>query len=800
MRKLACDRTTGRTAARRGWVLVASVVMPFVAAASVSAADDRAASVFFESRIRPVLVEKCHQCHSNRSPKPKGGLLLDTRAGIRKGGNSGPAVVPGDLDASLLYQAISGSDGVDPMPPKGKLPAAVVADFRQWIKMGAPDPRDGPAGAAAIVTAGGSSAGVQSQSESDDWWSLRPLAKPAVPRLDPESAAWARTPLDAFVLSKLKEHGQHPSAEADRRALIRRLSFDLIGLPPEPEEVNRFLDDDAPGAYERLVDRLLSSPHYGERWARHWMDVVHFAETHGHDQDRIRPNAWPYRDYLIASFNRDTPYARFVQEQVAADALYPDEPGLTVALGMIAAGPWDESSLRDIRDDSIDRQIGYYIDRDDMVATVISTFSSVTIQCARCHAHKFDPISQDDYYSLQAVFAGVDKAERGYDADPAIARLRRMLTGEIKEAERRDLTLAGWLKAELGALPPQSLVFAAAAEFEPDAGHKPPGAPRPVHVLRRGDIHEPGKPALPGTLSCVAGLPARFAISPRDGESARRAALARWIVGPRNPLTWRSIVNRVWHYHFGRGLVATPNDFGRMGASPSHPELLDWMAATFLESGGSIKALQRLIVSSAVYRQSSQTDPSQAAHDADNSLLWRQNRHRLDAESIHDAILALAGRLDQTMGGPSVQQFHMSPGVHVTPVVDYAPYDWESPGAGRRSVYRFVFRTLPDPLFDTLDSADASQLTAVRNESTTALQALSLLNNPFVICQCEHMARRLEILAPDVPGRVRALFKLAYGRPAAADEQKMLAAYARRHGLENLCRLIVNSNEFLFLN
>ncbi len=258
----------------------------------------------------------------------------------------------------------------------------------------------------------------------------------------------------AFVLSKLKEHGQHPSAEADRRALIRRLSFDLIGLPPEPEEVNRFLDDDAPGAYERLVDRLLASPHYGERWARHWMDVVHFAETHGHDQDRIRPNAWPYRDYLIASFNRDTPYARFVQEQVAADALYPDEPGLTVALGMIAAGPWDESSLRDIRDDSIDRQIGYYIDRDDMVATVISTFSSVTVQCARCHAHKFDPISQDDYYSLQAVFAGVDKAERGYDADPAIARLRRMLTGEIKEAERRNLTLAGWLKAELAALPP----------------------------------------------------------------------------------------------------------------------------------------------------------------------------------------------------------------------------------------------------------------------------------------------------------------------------------------------------------
>jgi hypothetical protein len=762
------------------------------------ASDDRAGIEFFESKIRPVLVEKCHQCHSRSSAKPKGGLRLDTRAGIRKGGNSGPAVVPGDVEASILYQAITGSDGVDPMPPKGKLSPAVVADFRTWIKAGAADPREGPGDN--VPSAGSQLAKAPPQAQGLDWWSLRTHGKPAVPKLDSESAEWARTPVDAFVLAKLKEHGVRPSAEADRRTLIRRLSFDLTGLPPRPEEVEHFVSDDAPGAYERLVDRVLSSPHYGERWARHWMDVVHFAETHGHDQDRIRPTAWPYRDYLIDSFNRDTPYSRFVQEQIAADAIYPDEPRLTIALGMIAAGPWDESSLRDIRDDSIDRQIGFYIDRDDMVATVISTFSSVTIQCARCHEHKFDPISQDDYYSLQAVFAGVDKAERGYDIDPAIARLRRTLSSEIKKCEPRDKELTGWLAAELKALPPQSLVFAAAAEFEPDAGHKPPGGSRPVHVLRRGDIHQPGITAAPGTLSCVAGLPARFAIGPRDGESARRAALARWITDPKNPLTWRSIVNRVWHYHFGRGLVATPNDFGRMGAVPSHPELLDWLAATFLESGGSIHALDRLIVTSAVYRQSSQNNPQQAAQDGDNVWLWRQNRRRLDAESIHDAILALSGRLDQTMGGPSVQQFHMSAGVHVTPVVDYAPYDWESPGSGRRSVYRFLFRTLPDPFFDTLDSADSSQLTAVRNESTTPLQALALLNNPFVICQCRHTAGRLELLAAGVDGRVRSLIELAYGRPATPEEVNVLAVYARRHGLENLCRLVVNSNEFLFVN
>ena len=292
--------------------------------------------------------------------------------------------------------------------------------------------------------------------------------------------------------------------------MIRRLSFDLLGLPPTAEELARFLDDRSPDAYERLVDRLLASPHYGERWARHWMDLVHFAETHGHDQDRIRPNAWPYRDYLIDSFNRDTPYARFVQEQVAADALFPDEPRLAVAQGMLAAGPWDESSLRDIRDDSIDRLIGYYIDRDDMVTTVMSTFASATVHCARCHDHKFDPISQEDYYCLQAVFAGVDKAERGYDPDPALDRMRRQLKLEIKATEPRNPDLAAWLKAELAALPPQALVFAAASDFLPDDSHVPPGKPRPVHVLKRGDIRQPGKAAVPGTLSCVDGLPARF--------------------------------------------------------------------------------------------------------------------------------------------------------------------------------------------------------------------------------------------------------------------------------------------------
>jgi hypothetical protein len=621
-----------------------------------------------------------------------------------------------------------------------------------------------------------------------------------VPTVPPALAAWCRTPIDRFIAARLAEKGLHPSPEADRRTLIRRLSFDLVGLPPTPEEIAAFLEDRSPDAYERVVDRLLDSPHHGERWARHWMDVVHFAETHGHDQDRIRPNAWPYRDYLIAAFNRDTPYARFVQEQVAADALFPDEPALVVALGMIAAGPWDESSLRDIRDDSIDRQIGHYIDRDDMVATVMSTFVSATVHCARCHDHKFDPISQEDYYSLQAVFAGADKAERPYDPDPGLAESRRTLSAERDRVQAADPARAAWLSAELAALPPQKLVFAAASQFAPDAGHKPPAGPRPVHVLRRGDIHQPARAASPGTLGCIADLPARFTIPPGGDESARRAALARWLTEPRNPLTWRSIVNRIWHYHFLRGLVATPNDFGRMGATPSHPELLDWLAATFRDSGGSLKQLHRMIVTSAAYRQDSKDDPSSSAVDSDAMLLWRQRRRRLDAESIHDAILRISGALETTMGGPSVQQFALSPGVHVTPVVDYTRYDWDSPGASRRSVYRFLFRTLPDPFYDALDSADASQLTAVRNESTTPLQALVLLNNPFVLRHCEPFARRLERQQPDVDRRLATAFELAYGRPPTLEEAAVLKSYAQDHGWANLCRLLINSNEFLFVN
>jgi hypothetical protein len=786
---------------------------------------------FFEAKIRPVLVEKCYACHSARSPRPKAGLRVDTPDGLLRGGLSGPAVVPGKPEESLLIQAIAHEEDMAPMPPKGRLPDSVVSAFRNWVKMGAPDPRDG--GPSPTPSAATSAA-----PEPDDWWSLRPIVRPAVP----SPAGDDRSPVDVFLAEGLRDKGLTPAPEADRRTLVRRVAFDLTGLPPTPEEVEAFVTDDRPDAYDRLVDRLLASPAYGERQARFWMDLVHFAETHGHDQDRIRPNAWPYRDYLIESFNRDTPYARFVCEQLAADVIYPDEPRLTVALGFIAAGPWDESSLRDIREDSIDRAIGHYLDRDDMVATAVSTFVSTTVHCARCHDHKFDPIPTADYYALQAVFAGVDRADRAYDPDPTVHRTRRELTDHLKALRRHDpqalaalrspetvAETTAWrtalratpsyltrlnldptelavtvatrsLERQLSALPPPKLVYAGASDFAPDHSHKPAGGPRPVHILRRGDIHHPIAPAAPGALSCVAGLDARFAIADPVDEGARRAALARWITDPRNPLTWRSIVNRVWQEHFGRGLVDTPNDFGRMGSTPTHPELLDWLAAEFRDGGGSLKRLHRLIVTTAAYRRSTRHDPGAAEVDAENRRLWRQNRRRLDAEAVRDAILSAAGRLDRTMGGPSVQQFGMKPGVHVTPVLDYTAFDWDGPGSGRRGVYRFLFRTLPDPFMDSLDAADASQLTAARGESATALQALALLNNAFILRNAGHLARRLERQPGGLDDRVRSAFALTLGRPPSDDELRDWSDFAGGHGLAAACRLLFNSNEFLFVN
>ncbi|HVC96528.1 MAG TPA: PSD1 and planctomycete cytochrome C domain-containing protein [Pirellulales bacterium] len=975
----------------------------------------------FVKDVQPILASRCYSCHG--PDKQKSGYRLDVKAIALEGGDSGGSIIAGNSAVSPFIHYVAGLDEDLRMPAEGDpLTAEQVGILRAWIDQGAvwPDAADNP---------------LEDQRKH---WAFQPLSRPVPPAASEGRADWVRNPIDAFISAKLDEKGLAPSAPADKRTLLRRVKFDLVGLPPTPREIARFAADDAPDAYERLVEELLESPQYGERWARHWMDVVHFAETHGNDQDRPRPNAWPYRDYLIRSFNDDKPYAQFVAEQLAGDVLLKGDPQGIVATGFIAAGPWDESSQRDIRDDTIDKTIAQNLDRDDMVTTAMATFTSTTVHCARCHNHKFDPITQAEYYSLQAVFAGVDRANRPYEPDRELSARRQSLAkrkqdlaagtsavglaslldpsvqADVAAWERTLSTPGGWttleassvasaegstptkqpdgsvvfggarperdtytivahtdlkgitavrlevltdaglrqqgpgrqdngnlhlsefklqaaprsdpaavkplvlenpsadfdqdgwtaamaiddkpntawgiypqvgkphlavfevkeppaheggttltftleqkhggghligrprlsvttdpkpvraapalpdvvaaalaipaetrgdeqkaelalyvlrlrVDEELAALPPPPMVYAAASDFQPEGSFKPAKGPRPVYLLRRGDVRNPLEAAVPGALSCVGGLPAGFDLTDQTDEGGRRAALAAWITDPRNALTWRSIVNRVWHYHFGRGIVDSPNDLGRMGSRPTHPELLDWLASWFLEQGGSLKQLHKLIVTSGAYTQSSRHNAAYATLDAGNLYLWRMNRSRLDAESLRDAVLAITGRLDLAMGGPSVKQFIESPGIHVTPTVDYLGFDVDSPAGRRRSVYRFLFRTLPDPFMDSMDCADASQLTPARNTSVTALQALAMLNNHFIVRQSEHFAERIAQESGALEGQIEAAYQWALGRSPTPKESAALAAYAAKHGLANVCRLILNCNEFMFV-
>jgi len=777
-----------------------------------------------ENSVQQLITGRCQPCHNDQARN--GGLSLITMAGMRKGGTRGPAIVPGKPEQSVLYKLVSG--GEPRMPREGEpLTAAEIAGVRGWIEQGAP------------------------WTEADKWWSLQPLI----------TFKGHEQSIDSFIQVKLLEKGLRPSPEADRRTLIRRVTYDLHGLPPTPEEVAAFVSEKSPNAYEYLVDRLLASPRYGERWGRHWLDAVHYGESHGYDKDKPRRNAWPYRDYVIDSFNQDKPYARFVQEQIAGDVLYPDDPHATIALGFIAAGPWDYVGQAELREGTTDKNLTRVLDRDDMVTVTMSAFTSMTAHCARCHDHKFDPISQADYYNLQSVFAGVDRADRPVDLDPAVFQQRNKL-----RAQRRDLitalrpledsmaevttpaiaeldkqvaewkqisatdpakrpaeinakiaeaavrrkemlraatpaaTLSGIeklhtaiaaLDAQMKALPKPQMVYAATNDFEPIGTFRFAPTPRPVNLLIRGSVESLGPTSSPGALSSVPGLNARFTAATTEGE--RRAALARWITDSNNMLTWRSIVNRVWHYHFGAGIVDSPNDFGHMGSLPTHPELLDWLATQFRHSGGSFKQLHKLIVMSATYKQTSADNEENARTDADNRYLWRANRQRLDAEQIRDSILAVNGKLDLTMGGPSVEQFFFKD--DHSPIYDYSRFDPDAAGNYRRSVYRFLVRSVPDPLMERFDCPDVSMITAKRTTTITAIQALALMNNPFVLKQAEHLAERLQ-REGDVS--VKAAYRLVLQREPTPAETQTLTAYLQREGLQNLCRLLLNTNEFLF--
>lgn len=658
---------------------------------------------------------------------------------------------------------------------------------------------------------------------NEGWWSLRPLSRPTIPQL--ASTNLLANPIDHFLLAKLEAAGLNYSPEADRRTLVRRLYFDLIGLPPRPDEVQEFLRDESPRAYERLVDRLLASPHYGERWARHWLDVVHYGDSHGYDKDQPRPHAWPYRDYVIRAFNEDTPYGQFIREQIAGDVL--GNSGETMAaLGFISAGPWDLIGHAEVAETKIDGKIARHLDRDDMVANTMSTFTSMTVHCAQCHDHKFDPISAEDYYSLQSVFSAVDRTSIEYDTDRAITKRRK----ELKAREREFQSERGRLEAELkesaatnevnfrlqemtnrlaevsaalAELPKPKVAFVGAVHHGSGTfrGTGPDGGkPRPIHLLARGDVRKPGDEVTPGALHAVRELRAKFDLPAEADESTRRVALAHWLSDERNPLTWRSIVNRVWQYHFGRGIVETANDFGRMGALSSHSELLEWLAIEFRDGAQSFKTLHRLIVTSAAYRQSSNlTEENERAEalDSNNRLLWRMNRRKLEAEVIRDAALFISGRLKPMMFGPAFQDFVIEKPEH-SPHYQYHLYNHDNPRSDRRSIYRFIVRSQQQPFMTALDCADPSMAVEKRNESLSALQALALLNNGFMVSMSKSFAERLsrERISPE--GQIECAYQLALSRSPSENERQEMVAFAQKHGLANACRLIFNLNEFVF--
>ena len=514
------------------------------------------------------------------------------------------------------------------------------------------------------------------------------------------------------------------------------MTFDLIGLPPAPEEIAAFVADAAPDAYERLVERLLASPHYGERWARYWLDVVRFAESHGFEMNQGRPNAWPYRDYVIGAFNQDKPYDQFVREQLAGDLL-----GADVATGFLVGGPWDQVKSPDPMLTAQQRADELH----DMVSTTSSTFFGLTVGCARCHDHKFDPIAQREYYAVTAVFAGVQHGDR---------QLR-----------------AGGPAAYAG-------------RFE---------QPKPTQRLHRGDPMQPREAVRPGAPEA---LGVKLELNADAPEAGRRLAFARWITDARHPLTARVLVNRLWQHHFGEGIVTTPSDFGNNGARPTHPELLDWLAAEFVERHWSIKELHRVIVLSSTYRQSSRTDPRGLAVDAGDRLLWRFPPRRLDAEQLRDSILRVSGNLDTRMGGPGFDLFELNTNY----VKVYKPRTRFGPTEWRRMVYQCKPRMQLDDVFGAFDCPDAGQITPRRTRSTTPLQALNLLNSAFLLQQAEIFAQRLEHEAgPEIDGQVRRAFWLAFGREAENDERAAATALVHAEGLVVFCRALLNANEFIFV-
>ena len=974
--------------------------------------------VDFAREVAPIFQQHCIRCH--RPELRKGEVSLATAADLKDNDH----LVAGKPDESRLLDLVTPRGGKPAKMPKEGTPLspAQIGILRRWIASGAVWPES-------VTIREASRAG-------QDWWSLQPVVPVAVPTVPADlarvgDADWTQNPVDRFIWSKLHETGLPPSAPADRRLLIRRLTFDLHGLPPTPDDIEKFVHDPDPGAYEKLVDHLLAAPHYGERWARHWLDIAHYADTHGFERDQRRDNAWRYRDWVIRALNADQRYDEFLKDQIAGDVLRPDDPAAVVATGFLAAGPWDFVGQAETKSEVLKRA-ARADDLDDMVTQVMTAACGVTINCARCHDHKLDPIPQRDYYGLWAVFAGVKRGERDVSAKEVreLDQQKQSLRAEIQQvaaelakrrgphfdladivgggnglltgkpglgidqvtgnpqtekrafvegvkpnnfvrstvkfvdgvvvpdasAEGTQVTSTGlriqkvaktsgqvWdairfgpinshfstkldgidfattdhtllslhanaaitfdLEALRKAGAPAEMRFTSAAGYFGETpkhgasfgvsvdgesklqrdrigrddglvaievaipatarfltlmatdggngiGHdqicfgdpwlsaaaqqvaSPDNqaeierlvkrraeleqqlklvpvparvyavfseAPAPVKVLTRGDPEQPDAEVAPAALSSIASLKAELATS-QTPEGERRRAFAEWVASPANPLTRRVIVNRLWHHHFGTGLVETPSDFGYGGGRPSHPELLDWLAEELLRRDWSLKSMHRLICTSQTYRQQSALGQGAAQgiqFDAGNRLLWRMNARRLDAESVRDAVLSVSGKLNGDMFGPGYRDFEYQE--EYAPVYRYITPD--SPDLWRRSIYRFAVRTTTHQFLTTLDCPSPANLVPARNVTTTALQSLALLNNDFIWRQSDHFAKRLLAEAGvDPAAQVQRAFSLAFGRKPSPAETSAAVALVKSRGLPQLCRMLLNANEFVSID
>ncbi len=981
--------------------------------AMASAADWDAAR--FDRQIAPLLARHCLECH-NPSDK-KGELDLTGHTAALAGGESGQSLVPGDTAGSYLWQRLADGE----MPPRGPLPDADKQLLREWIEAGAPWGTD-PIDRFRFTT---------DRRAGYDWWSLQPIASPSLPVVADE--AWPRNAVDRFVLARLDQAGLAPSPPASRAVLIRRLYFDLIGLPPTPEEVAALAADSDPAAYDNLVTRLLDSPRYGERWARHWLDVVRFAESNGFEYDEPRRDAWPYRDWVIAALNSDLPYDEFCRLQIAGDVLQPDDPAAITASAFLVAGPYDTPGQN--QQSAAMRAVVRQDEMEDLVGTVAQSFLGLTLNCARCHDHKFDPLRQEEYYRFVSALSGVRHGKRDittpaeratieqqllaarqdverllaeieaidgpvrqklsttkhppdgqrprpiarwdfddltdalgglpikthgaaelrdgalvvdgqsgfaatiplthdiraktlqawvrlvdlqqqggaaisiqsldgqsfdavvfgeqqpgewlsgsnnfartqsfsgpaetaaaerpvrvtitYAADGTITAYRdgapygrpyraaepvlfaagqaqivfglrhtpaggnRLLKGEILQAELYDRALTA---ADVAAAGDEVSTAAIIAQLDADtAGRRAalveqlsaarakleapparmlyactPEQPEATHLLKRGDTRQPAEAVAAGGVAAVTGPSSDFALVPDSPEAERRAALARWITHRDNPLFARVIVNRLWHYHFGVGLVDTPNDFGFNGGRPTHPELLDWLATELAQGGYRLKELHRLLVTSATYRQQSKPRGDALAVDRENRWLWRRTPQRLEAESLRDAMLVAADRLQHAGGGPGFADYQE---LNRAGTWSYLPADREGPQFERRTIYRTAMRGGRGGLLDAFDCPDPSTTTPRRAITTTPLQALALLNNSFVLRMSDALAERVRGEAGEnSSAQVNRMLALVYGRSPDADEARLAVDLVEREGLATLARVLFNSNEFLYVD